>query len=200
MGDYSFELRRFEPPGGGRSRCGVTFWDGEVGGLGPVELRVPALEVVPATDRGSYIGAMVTGDSIPVSSYVAPPYGGKPRIAQGVLHVAGQHAATSRSSWRWSKAGRALRICVVGREYRYRETSNKRHHTLERQGAQVLMARSNWRKPATISGETRGSVDSVDLSLAILLEGVYTRNLSLRGAVISAPGRFLDSLGALGDI
>lgn len=42
-----------------------------------------------------------------------------------------------------------------------------------------------------------GAVDSVDISLAILFEGVYTRNLSFRGALISAPGRFMDSVSKL---
>ncbi|MFD8521791.1 hypothetical protein ACFV2D_17465 [Streptomyces capillispiralis] len=197
MSAESFELRRFESPGDERGRGRVAYWNGEVGRLGSVELLLPALEVVPVTDRSSYMGVMVTGDSIPVSSYKAPPYGGKPRIAQGALNVAGQHAVVSRSAWRWSRGGRALRIWAVGREYRYRETVNKRHHALERPGVQVLMTRSSWKDPETISGDMHGSVDSVDLSLAILFEGVYTRNLSLRGAVVSTPGRFLDSLGAL---
>lgn len=197
MSDYSFELHRFESPGDERGRRRVAFWNGEVAGLGSVELLLPALEAVPVTDRSSSMGTMVTGDSVPVSSYVALPYGGKPRVAGGALKVAGQHATVSRSSWRWSRARRALRIRAVGREYVYRETVNKRQHVLERNGAQVLMTRSSWKNPAKISGEKHGSVDSVDLSLAILFEGVYTRNLSLRGAVISAPGRFLDSLGAL---
>ena len=53
------------------------------------------------------------------------------------------------------------------------------------------MARSSWKDPDIISGSAQGSVDSVDISLAILFEGVYTRNLSLRGAVISGPSRLL---------
>ncbi|MBA8974045.1 hypothetical protein GTW38_23710 [Streptomyces sp. SID7804] len=196
MSGYSFELRRFETSGDERGRRRVAYWNGEVGRLGSVELLLPALEVVPVTDRSLHMGTMVTGDSVPVSSYVASPYGGKPRIAQGTLNVAGQHAVVSRNVWRWSKVGRALRIRAVGREYAYRETVNKRHHVLERQEAQVLMTRSSWKNSEIISGETRGSVDSVDVSLAILFEGVYTRNLSLWGAVVSTPGRFLDSLGA----
>ena len=57
------------------------------------------------------------------------------------------------------------------------------------------MLRSAWMDPKNISGTAHGAVDSVDISLAILFEGVYTRNLSLRGALISAPGRLMDRLG-----
>jgi hypothetical protein len=175
----------------------VTFWRGVVGGLGTVELVVPALEVVPLLDRTTLAGAMVTGENIPMSSFTGLWYGGRPRLAAGKLSVAGQRAAFSRRAWRTSRSGRALRIRAVGREYRYRETTNRRHHVLERPEAQVAVSRSSWADPRNISGSARGAVDSVDISLAILFEGVYTRNLSLRGAVISAPGRIADRLGDL---
>ncbi|MXM62446.1 hypothetical protein GR925_03020 [Streptomyces sp. HUCO-GS316] len=46
-----------------------------------------------------------------------------------------------------------------------------------------------------LSGSAHGAVDSVDISLATLFKGVYIRNLSLHGALISAPGRLMDGLG-----
>ncbi|GGL73546.1 hypothetical protein GCM10010129_16480 [Streptomyces fumigatiscleroticus] len=173
----------------------MTFWRGEVAQLGQVELVVPALEVVPVTDQRTYRGAMVTGESIARSFFTGLPYGGRPRLAHGRLNVAGQDAAFERSAWRTSREGRALRIWAVGREYRYRETRNRRYHVLERPEAHVATVRSSWARPETISGTAQGAVDSVDFSLAILFEGVYTRNLSLRGALISAPGRLADRLG-----
>ncbi|MFB7332660.1 hypothetical protein ACFC00_13530 [Streptomyces adustus] len=66
---------------------------------------------------------------------------------------------------------------------------------LERAESQIAMARSGWADPKNISGTAQGAVDSVDISLAILFESVYTRNLSLCGALISAPGRLTDRLG-----
>ncbi|MFD9001874.1 hypothetical protein ACFV0T_13015 [Streptomyces sp. NPDC059582] len=173
----------------------VSFWRGDVGRLGPVELVVPALEVVPVADRSSRKGAMVTGDNIPPSTFTGLPYGGRPRLARGRLSVAGRDASFSRRTLRTSRGGRALRVWAVGREYRYREEGDRRHHVLERPESRVVMTRSHWTDPQTISGSAEGAVDSVDISVAILFEGVYTRNLSLRGALISAPGRLMDRLG-----
>ncbi|MDT0613581.1 hypothetical protein [Streptomyces lancefieldiae] len=173
----------------------MAFWRGELGGLGLVELVVPALEVVPVADQTRTCGAMVVGDSVPTSYFTGMPYGGRPRLASGRLNVAGQQAAFERSALRTSRQGRALRIWAVGREYRYAETGNRRHHVLERADARVDMVRSSWARPEVLSGTPQGAVDSVDVSLAVLFEGVYTRNLSLRGALISGPGRLADRLG-----
>ncbi|MEU1938632.1 hypothetical protein ACH49O_32065 [Streptomyces coeruleorubidus] len=175
----------------------VNCWRGDVGGLGPVELVVPALEVVPVSERAEYEGAMVTGQNIPMSSFKALRYGGRPRVAEGKLSVAGQHASFTRKTMRMSRGARALKIWAVGREYRYREEGNRRHHVLERPESRVVMARSSASDPEIISGTAHGAVDSVDISIAILFEGVYTRNLSFRGALISAPGRFMDSVSKL---
>jgi len=85
---------------------------------------------------------------------------------------------------------------AVGPEYTYLEDENKRHHVLERNESMVAMERSSWRNPKKISGSGRRTVDSVDVSLAILFEGIYKRNLSLRGALVSAPGRVMDRVGS----
>ncbi|MFJ2818342.1 MULTISPECIES: hypothetical protein [unclassified Streptomyces] len=163
--------------------------------LGTVELVVPALEAVPLAERGRREGAMVTGENIPESVYTGLPYGGRPRLARGRLSVAGQDAAFARKTLRVGRGARALRIWAAGREYRYREDGDRRHHVLERSESRITMARSSWANPKDLSGSARGAVDSVDISLAVLFEGVYTRNLSLRGALISAPGRLMDRLG-----
>ncbi|AXQ57971.1 hypothetical protein [Streptomyces koyangensis] len=195
MSELSFELRRSTNTVTSREQRHVAFWGGTVGRLGTVELVMPALEVVPVRDRDTD-GAAVTGESVPPSSFTGLGYGGRPRLARARLQVAGQEAELSRNAWRAGREGRALRIRVVGREYRYQERGNRRHHVLERTGARVEMTRSSASAAAgTLRGAAGGAVDSVDLSLAILLEGVYTRNLSLRGALISAPGRLLDRLG-----
>ncbi|MFH9072236.1 hypothetical protein [Streptomyces alboflavus] len=191
---FSFELRRVEPTVKLKFRDRVYWWTGDVGGLGAVELAHPAREVLARDDYQSLMGAAVRGDSIPPSSYKGLAYGsiGRPRLARGTLTVAGQRAGFSRNPWAYGKRGRALLIRALGREYRYVEGPDKLHHTLERDGVKVSMSRSGWAKPQSISGVTYGASDSIDLSLAILLEGVYTRNLSLGGALISGPGRFTD--------
>ncbi len=195
MSQGPFELRRFTNSVTSQTQHHVTFWRGEVGGLGSVELVVPALEVVPVADQTRTCGAMVVGESVPTTYFTGMPYGGRPRLASGRLNVAGQQAAFDRSTLRTSRQGRALRIWAVGREYRYAETSSRRHHVLERAEARIEMARSSWARPDVLSGTPRGAVDSIDISLAVLFEGVYTRNLSLRGALLSGPGRLADRLG-----
>ncbi|EPH39445.1 hypothetical protein STRAU_7484 [Streptomyces aurantiacus JA 4570] len=193
---FSFELRRAEPGAQVRTRDRVYWWTGEVGNLGAVELAYPAREVVPAADQGLYVGTAVRGDSIPPATFRGLGYTVQPRLARGLLTVAGQTASFSRNAWSADKRARGLRIWALGREYTYLEEQNKRHHTLERDGARVVMARSSWKNPKSITGTTAGATDSVDLSLAILFEGVYTRNLSLRGAMISAPGRIFSRVGS----
>ncbi|KUF17557.1 hypothetical protein AT728_09030 [Streptomyces silvensis] len=193
---FSFELRRAEPSAQVRARDRVHWWTGEVGNLGAVELAYPAREVVPPADQALYVGTAVRGDSIPPATFRGLGYTVQPRLARGLLTIAGQTAALSRSTLSTDKRSRGLRISALGREYTYVEEQNKRHHALERDGVRVTMTRSSWKNPRTITGTTAGATDSVDLSLAILFEGVYTRNLSLRGAMISAPGRVFSRIGS----
>ncbi|MGW0139946.1 hypothetical protein [Streptomyces calvus] len=197
MSQLAFDLQRHTNTVTSREQTRVTFWRGTVGQLGSVELIVPALEVVSVTESREIVGAMVTGESIPMSSFKAMRYGGLPRLAEGQLTVAGQQASFTRQAWRTSRSARALTIRALGREYRYREERNRRHHVLERPESRIVMTRSSGSHPKSISGTAYGAVDSVDISMAILFEAVYTRNLSLRGAVVSAPGRFLDELSKL---
>lgn len=197
MSQFAFDLQQHPNTVTSREQTQVTFWRGTVGQLGLVELIVPALEVVALSEPREMIGTMVTGENIPMSSFKGIRYGGRPRLAEGKLSVAGQHASFTRKALRMSRSARALKIWAVGREYRYREEGNRRHHVLERPESRITMTRSSGAKPKSISGVAYGAVDSVDISVAILFEGVYTRNLSFRGAVISAPGRFLDGLSTL---
>src|SRR3954451_11173540 len=121
MNGFTFDLQRFTNTVTSMNQHRVSFWRGQVGGLGFVELVVPALEIVSIDERKEREGAMVTGESIPVSTYTGLPYEGRPRLARGRLSVAGRDAAFPRKSLRSSRGERALRIWAVGREYRYRE-------------------------------------------------------------------------------
>jgi hypothetical protein len=110
---------------------------------------------------------MVTGENIPASTCTGLPYGGQPRLARGQSSVGGQDAAFIRKTLRSGRGARALRIW-----YRYREQGNRRQRVLERPESRIVMTRSSWKNPASISGTAHGAMDSVDVSLAILFEGV----------------------------
>jgi hypothetical protein len=93
MSQFPFELQRYTNTVTSREQAHVTFWRGAIGQLGLVELVVPALEVVAVSEPRELVGAMVTGENIPMSSFKALRYGGRPRLAEGKLSVAGQHAS-----------------------------------------------------------------------------------------------------------
>ncbi|MET7936471.1 hypothetical protein [Streptomyces sp. NPDC005322] len=192
MDGTSFELRRTGSTNRIVLREQTFSWTGTVGGLGGVEVAFPTER---ANYRGLYFRASVSGENIPQTSYFGLEYGGRPSLAEGELTVVGHPAAISRSAWGITRNARALRIRTEQREYTYAEVRNKRNHELRRDGAGVRTTRSGWKNPHTISGTFSGGADALDISLAILFEAVYTRNLSLRGALLSLPGRALDRLG-----
>ncbi|MFF5843211.1 hypothetical protein ACFY74_17250 [Streptomyces massasporeus] len=61
----------------------------------------------------------------------------------------------------------------------------------------MRMTRSSWGNPSTLSGAWSGEADAPDIGIALVLEGVYTRNLSLPGALVSLPGRFFNRFNDL---
>ncbi|MEU0216462.1 hypothetical protein ABZ281_15615 [Streptomyces sp. NPDC006265] len=81
--------------------------------------------------------------------------------------------------------------------YTYAERGGTRSHELVRRSVGVRITRSSWRNPSTLSGTWRGEADALDIGIALVLEGVYTRNLSLPGALVSLPGRFLNRFNDL---
>lgn len=176
------------------SRAEQTYsWAGTVGGLGPVELVYPTERSVGAS--GVCFRVSVSGPHLAESSYLGLLYGGRPSLAEGELLVAGEPGQVSRNAWGLTRRGRGLRIEAWGRRYDYVEVGGKRRHELRREQIRVRMARSSWHIPQSISGAVHGPADAVDVGLAILLEGVNTRNLSVPGALLSAPGRLLSRLG-----
>ncbi|WP_431042103.1 hypothetical protein ACQUSR_09420 [Streptomyces sp. P1-3] len=191
MSELSFELQRTGSTNRINLRDQVFTWSGTVGSLGAVEVAYPTER---ADYRGLHFRASVTGQYLPATSYFGREYAGRPSLAEGELSVAGNPASLSRNAWGLTRRGRALRIAAEGREYVYAEHRNRRGHELRRSGAGVRMTRSHWKNPQTISGICQGAADGLDISLAILLESVYTRNLSVRGALVSAPGRVLSRL------
>ncbi|MFJ3722040.1 hypothetical protein ACIPYQ_05635 [Streptomyces sp. NPDC090045] len=168
-------------------------WSGSVSGLGPISLAFPVNR-----DMGGFSGhTTVSGVGLPHVLFSGVPFRGYPRMAGIELSVDGRPARVSRRHLGLTKRGRALRIRIDGRDYRYQVLGSKRQHELSRAGAAVRMSRSDWRLPSTISGTAQGQADGLDVALAVVLEGVYTRNLSFSGAVYSWPGRFFSRFDAM---
>jgi len=193
MSGASFELQRAASRQAG-SRGEILSWTGHVNGLGAVELAFPT----EYSDYPSeYCEVAVSGESFPLTTYLGLRYLRRPLLARGELRVDWDTAELSRNAWWFGRKGRALRIRVQGRACTYAQLGSKRSHELVRAGAGVRMSRSNWRNPRTISGICLGEADALDISLALVLEGVYTRNLSFPGALVSLPGRFLNRFNDL---
>lgn len=192
MSGVTFELQRAPSVRGARGD--VHVWAGQVGGLGRIELAFPTEH---SDYPSEYCEVAVSGESLPLVTYLGLRYLRRPLLARGELRVDWDPADLSRNVWWPGKKGRALHISVKGRTYSYVERSGKRSHQLIRPGVSVRMTRSSWRNPNTLSGAWSGDADALDIGIAIVLEGVYTRNLSLPGALVSLPGRFLNRFNDL---
>ncbi|MFH8500276.1 hypothetical protein [Streptomyces coeruleorubidus] len=121
---------------------------------------------------------------MPVTSFMGWAYGRKPSLYIAELSVGGAGVRLKRNRWAQTRAGRALRMQVAGREYRYVATSARhRDRTLIRNGVEVRTLRhgSGARKKATFT--VLGPADATDLALAAVMCGVNTRNLTRAGAV-----------------
>lgn len=187
-----FELQR-APCGEGR-RGEVFSWVGQVDGIGGIQLVYPAEH---SDYPAEYCEVAVGGEGFPFITFLGLRYLRRPLLARSELRVDWDPADLSRNVWWPGRRGRALRIHVKGRAYRYTQRGGKCGHELTRDGATVRTRRSSWRLPQTISGTCLGAADALDISVALVLEGVYTRNLSAAGAIVSLPGRFLNRLNDL---
>lgn len=190
MNPFQFELPYQGPHHGGLRKRKTHAWAGTVPGFGTVELSTPAEENL-AQDL---VGAWVSGRGIPPMSFLGIDFRDRPRMADMTLTIDGWSGSFKRRHLAVTPRGRALRIGIAGRSYRYQVLGSKYRHELRRAGAVLTTTRSSWRYPERISGSGQGACDGLDIGLAILLEGVYTRNLSFSGALYSWPGRFLSRL------
>ncbi|GAA3164592.1 hypothetical protein GCM10010451_10860 [Streptomyces virens] len=192
MSGVSFELQRAASTRGRRGE--VLSWFGQAGGLGRIELAFPTEH---SDYPSEYCEVAVSGDSLPLVTYLGLRYLRRPLLARGELRVDGDPAGLSRSVYRLGRQGRGLRIQVKGRFYTHVQVGGKRSHELARPGAGVLMRRSCWNNPQTLSGICSGEADALDVGLAVVMEAVYTRNLTTPGALVSIPGRFLNGCNFL---
>lgn len=196
MTTTQFQLARTGPDRGRSPRRTTHTWTGTLPGFGTVELAYP-LDVGVSGDD---LTARVSGEAIAPMVFRGIGFRGRPRMAHMKLGADGHQAELRRRHLAVTQQGRALRIRLFGRSYRYRVLGDKLRHELRREAAAVTMTRSEWRYPRTLSGVSGGETDALDLGLAILLEGVYTRNLSFGGAVYSWPGRFLSRMDDMSDL
>ncbi|MEU3604431.1 hypothetical protein AB0E83_03015 [Streptomyces sp. NPDC035033] len=185
-----FTLHRTGPAEGVRGVFRAPSWAGDVPGLGGVELRYGA-----ATGRGdAFAQFSVHGEHLPHGVFSGIRYGHAPLPSRARLQV-GPHAGTlSRRRSGLSRDGRALRVGLGERAYRYRQGRSKRVHELLRPGVLVRVTRDDWYRPQRLDVHVEGAADGLDLSLALLLQGVYTRHLSQGGRWFSLPSRFLNRM------
>lgn len=187
MSTGQFELTYTGGVHGYAGRMATHMWAGIVDGFDPVELRYPVESLYDDT----YYAAEVVGQGIPSMLFRGNAFRGRPRLADMDLHTDGWDAKVKRRSLAVTPHGRALRIEVAGRSYRYLSVGGRLRHELRRDGASVTVTRSAWHLPRRITGTWQGQADGMDIGLAILLEAAYTRNLTFCGALYSWPGRFL---------
>ncbi|MFI1726015.1 hypothetical protein [Streptomyces sp. NPDC020489] len=162
---------------------------GTAGEFGGIEV------VYPARRHGDRHTTEVSGDRVPKASFDGWAYGRKPSLHMARLSVNGAGIRLQRNRWAQTRAGRALRMRVDGREYRYLATS-ARHadRMLVRDGVEIRTSRRGRgaRKKATLT--VLGPADGTDLALAAVMCGVNTRNLTRGGAVRAFFHRSMDWL------
>ncbi|WP_203588231.1 hypothetical protein [Actinospica acidiphila] len=162
---------------------------GVAGAFGRIEV------VYPAGRHGDRHVTEVRGDGIPVVSFTGWAYGRKPSLYMAQLSVGSDGIRVKRNRWAQTRAGRALRMQVAGREYRYLATG-RRHHdrALLRDGVEIRTGRRGRgaRKKATFT--VVGQADAHDIALAAVMVGVNTRNLTRGGAVRAFFNRSLNWL------
>ncbi|MBB5934686.1 hypothetical protein [Streptomyces zagrosensis] len=191
MTSFPFELVRTGSTNQFVLRKQVFSWSGDVGGLGTFEMKYPQ---EPTDVVQSRVVASATRNGTHIAAYSAAQHNGRPTLTDVEFTFAGDPAKLSRRSGGLTRKARTLHITVAGREYLYAQTGGKRKHTLTRDRASVQMTRSTWKNPRTIRGVANGTVDATDIGIALLLEGVYTRDLSWPGAFLYSIGRFMNGI------
>ncbi|MEU3959948.1 hypothetical protein AB0F42_09015 [Streptomyces buecherae] len=193
MSNFAFQLGRTGSKNKFIMRRQVFSWSGEVGDLGTFTIVYPT----EPTDVGtSKLRAAVAHNGAELATYLGATHNGHPSLRAAEVSIGSTPISLSRNTRDVSRKSRGLSITFSGREYAYVEVVSKRKHALSRSGASVRLTRSTWKNPHTIRGQAEGAVDVADIGIALLLECVYTRNLSLRGAFFCSAGRFMDEISS----
>ncbi|WP_326692260.1 MULTISPECIES: hypothetical protein [unclassified Streptomyces] len=165
-------------------------WAGDIPGLGSVQLHYG-----PATGRtGHFAQFSVSGNGIPSAEFTGIKFGHAPLPSRAKFQVGTYAGRLSRRRSGLTRDGRALRVRLADREYRYRQGPSKLIHELRRPGTTIRVTRDTWTRPLTLQVTTEGQADVLDICLALLLQGVYTRHLSQGGRWFSMLGRFVNRM------
>ncbi len=188
MQQHTYTLDHWEDRSGHRLTWKFGY-QGTAGEFGRIEV------VYPAKRHGDRHVTEVTGDSLPVTFFDGWAYGRKPSFHLGQLSVGGVRIRLKRNRWAQTRAGRALRMQVAGREYRYLATSARhRDRALIRIGVELRTSRHGRGARRKVTFTVRGPADATDLALAAVMCGVNTRNLTRGGAVRAFFNRSLNWL------
>ncbi|MEW2266359.1 hypothetical protein ACGF5T_00090 [Streptomyces sp. NPDC047853] len=186
MTDFSFELTPF-------FLKKVYGHSGVVGGFGEVTVEVERRKGFSKTP-GVHCEVRLRGDRMPEVTYrtVGP---GRPTLKNSRLTADGHLCEMSYNSKGLSNSSRALRLICQERVYEYCVTSHGKGATLRRPGVAVTLnrAKSTAGKGMSSFGAATGEVDSLDLALAVVFEGVDTLELTTVGAVSETLNRLLYS-------
>ncbi|MFB7343128.1 hypothetical protein ACFCZ6_24015 [Streptomyces hydrogenans] len=189
-GSADFTLHHTDPEGGARLLTPAPSWVGSVPGLGGVRVRYG-----PVPGRSdAFAQVSVDGEGLPAGVFSGIRYGHAPLPSRARLQVGPHTGATSRFRSGLTRDQRALRVRLGDRAYRYRQGRDKRVHELLRPGLRIRVTRDDWYRPLTLTVRTEGPADALDLSLVLLLQGVYTRHLSQGGRWFSLPFRILNRM------
>ncbi|ANB07864.1 hypothetical protein SAM40697_3906 [Streptomyces ambofaciens] len=177
MQRHTYSLDRWEDRSGHRQTW--TFgYRGTAGEFGKIEV------VYPVRRHGDRHVTEVRGDAVPTMSFDGWAYGRKPSLFCAQFSVGRDGIRLKRNRWAQTRAGRALRMRVAGRDYRYLATTARhRDRALVRDGVEIRSSRQGKgaRKKAVFT--VLGPADATDLALAAVMCGVNTRNLTRGGAV-----------------
>lgn len=188
MQQHTYTLDRREDRSGHRTTW--TFgYRGTVGEFGRIEL------VYPAKRHGDRYTTEISGDTVPATTFNGWARGRKPSLHLAQLSVGGAGIRLKRNRWAQTRSGRALRMQVAGREYRYLATGRRhRDRALIRSGVEIRTGRQGGGPRKKVTLTVLGPADATDLALAVVMVGVNTRNLTRGGAVRAFFHRSLDWL------
>ncbi|MGX1542311.1 hypothetical protein [Streptomyces adustus] len=139
---------------------------------------------------GAFRGfAELFGECLPHTEYTGIG-SGYPSLSGAKLSVAGQDVSLRHNSLGLNRHTRALKLSYQDRSYTYTATGYAKPSQLVRDGVQITVGPGSTGSPrdrGVRTGYAVGTVDAVDLALALIFEVVDTSTLTLGGALVSAP-------------
>ncbi|MBO1286586.1 hypothetical protein ACFU9O_06280 [Streptomyces albidoflavus] len=185
MEQRTFTLGYWEDRSGHRldSKFGYR---GEASSFGRIEV------IYPARRDGGHHVTEVTGDRVPTTAFDGWAYVRTPSLFFASLTVGGAGVRLRRNRWAQTRAGRAVKMQVEGKSYRYQATSGgTKNHALIRDGVEIRTQHHGRGKAKKVTFTITGAATPTDVALAAVMVGVDTRNLTRNGAIRSVFSRSL---------